>query len=73
MKKRYTQEELNKALIMVEEGYSYSEVCKDTSLNKSIIAREMRKRENSKCQKNLDESNKRVFEDFLEVYEKLKK
>lgn len=73
MKKKYSKEELEKALSMVEEGYSYADVCEGTALNKSIIAREMRKRGNEKGRKNIDESNKKVFEEFLEMYEALKK
>ncbi|SHI56164.1 ribosome biogenesis GTPase [Clostridium amylolyticum] len=47
-KKKYKKEELNVSLDLVESGWSYSEVSKDTKLNKSIIAREMRKRLNLK-------------------------
>lgn len=49
MKKKYKQIELNKALDLVEQGYSYSEVADDFGLNKSIVAREMRKRKNKKA------------------------
>lgn len=73
MKKKYSIEELEKALSMVEDGYSYSDVCEGTSLNKSIIAREMRKRGNEKAQRNIDESNKKTYEAFLEIYEICKK
>jgi hypothetical protein len=72
MKNKYSKEALEKALTMVENGYSHSEACEGTSLNKSIIAREMRKRGNVKAQKNIDESNKIEYENFLEVYEKLR-
>lgn len=49
-KKKYKKEELNLSLDLVESGWSYSEVSKDTKLNKSIIAREMRKRLNLKSE-----------------------
>ncbi len=65
---RYSKEELEKALTLVENGHSYAAVCEGTSLNKSIIAREMRKRGNKKAQKNIDASNKRAFEEFLKIY-----
>ncbi|WP_040211007.1 hypothetical protein [Clostridium polynesiense] len=55
MKKRYKQEELNRALDMLEEGYTYSEVLKEIQLNKSILAREMRKRKNVKARKNIED------------------
>lgn len=48
-KKKYKKEELNVSLDLVESGWSYSEVSKDTKLNKSIVAREMRKRLNLKA------------------------
>jgi len=48
-KKKYKKEELNLSLDLVESGWSYSEVSKDTNLNKSIVAREMRKRGNLKA------------------------
>lgn len=52
---RYTHEELKKALDLVEEGYSFSEASTETNLNKSIIAREMRKRKNEKARKQVKE------------------
>ncbi len=73
MKTKYSKAELEKALTMVEEGYSYSDVCEGTSLNKSIIAREMRKRGNDKAQRNIDESNKKTYEAFLKIYDTYKK
>jgi hypothetical protein len=48
-KLRYTYKELEKALDLLEEGYSMSEAIVDTNLNKSIVAREMRKRKNQKA------------------------
>lgn len=47
-KRRYTQIELKRALDMVEEGYSFTEAAEINNLNKSIVAREMRKRKNEK-------------------------
>lgn len=47
--KKYSKDELSVSLDMVEEGYSFSEVSKESSLNKSIIAREIRKRKNEKA------------------------
>ncbi|MHC1747123.1 MAG: hypothetical protein AB9856_01880 [Cellulosilyticaceae bacterium] len=55
--KHYKQESLKKALDLVEEGYSYSQVLdllEDNCLNKSILAREMRKRKNNKAGKAID-------------------
>lgn len=48
-KSRYTYEELEKALNLIEKGYSMSEAIVNTSLNKSIVAREIRKRKNQKA------------------------
>jgi hypothetical protein len=69
-KQRYSKEELEKVLVMVENGSSYAAVCEGTSLNKSIIAREMRKRGNVKARKNIDDSNKRAFEEFIKIFER---
>ncbi len=66
--KKYKKSELDAALQAVEEGASHKEVA-NGSLNKSIIAREMRKRKNEKGriakQKNVD----KVYEDALKYYE----
>lgn len=43
-KLKYTYDELKKALDLIEEGYSFSEAATENNLNKSIIAREMRKK-----------------------------
>lgn len=52
--KRYTEEQLNVTVDLIEEGASFSEVERDTQINKSILAREMRKRKNSKVRVNID-------------------
>lgn len=46
---KYTNEQLSMALDLIEEGASHSEVEEMTKINKSILAREMRKRKNSKA------------------------
>jgi hypothetical protein len=48
-KSRYTDKELQKALDLIEKGYTMSEVIVDSNLNKSIVAREIRKRKNKKA------------------------
>lgn len=62
-KLKYTYDELKKALDLIEEGYSFSEAATETNLNKSIIAREMRKRKNEKGRRNIDEYRKNVQND----------
>lgn len=62
MKKKYKQIDLNKALDLVEQGYSYSEVADDFGLNKSIVAREMRKRKNKKA----DNANDNYMQSLIE-------
>ncbi len=66
--KRYTHAELERALDLVEQGYSHAEVCEGTNLNKSIIAREMRKRCNEKCQKAIDAENERINKENIETF-----
>lgn len=68
---RYTKEMLEEALDLVESGGTYSDACRGTSLNKSIIAREMRKRHNAKGKKNIEKANEKSFRTFLELYEAL--
>jgi hypothetical protein len=53
-KSKYTPEELKKALDLIEEGYSFSEASTETNLNKSILAREMRKRKNEKARQHIN-------------------
>gem|GEM_PF-1407737 len=43
MIRKYTDAELKRALDMVEEGLSFSEAARANNLNKSIVAREIRK------------------------------
>lgn len=66
--KKYRKAELEEALQEIEQGASHQEVT-NGSLNKSIIAREMRKRKNEKgriaIQKNID----KIYEDALKYYE----
>jgi len=59
MKKRYTKSELKRALDLVEEGYSFSEV-----------SREMRKRKNEKANENMERDNARLKQEKLEIYNK---
>lgn len=54
-KTNYTPMELNKALDLIEQGYSFSEALVGTNLNKSILAREMRKRKNKKALQHINE------------------
>lgn len=54
-KSRYSTIELKKALDLIEEGYSISEASSETNLNKSILAREMRKRKNQKARQHIKE------------------
>jgi len=61
MIKKYTQKELKRALDMVEEGYSFSEAAKENNLNKSIVAREMRKRKNDKAGQHIEEYRRNCF------------
>lgn len=67
-RQRYTKAELERALDLVEQGYSHAEVCEGTNLNKSIIAREIRKRGNDKGRKAIDEENERIHHENLEAY-----
>ncbi len=55
MNREYEKEDLEKALDLVEEGYSFSEVSQSIPLNKSILAREMRKRKNLKAKKRIEQ------------------
>lgn len=62
MRERYSKEELNRALDLVEQGSSFQMVVDEfPHLNKSIIAREMRKRKNLKADANIE-----VYRKFLE-------
>lgn len=57
MGKKYSKEELNRALDLVEQGNSFQDVVnKIPHLNKSIIAREMRKRKNFKANSHIEEN-----------------
>lgn len=56
MGKKYSKEELNRALDLVEQGNSFQEVVNEIPhLNKSIIAREVRKRKNLKANSHIEE------------------
>lgn len=70
MKKMYTKSELKRALDLIEEGYSFSEVSREMGMNKSILAREMRKQKNEKANKNIERDNKRIKQENLEIYNK---
>jgi hypothetical protein len=69
---RYTKEQLNVALDLIEEGASFSEVERETQINKSILAREMRKRKNSKARVNIDRYLKEVEQLRLQEVKSLK-
>lgn len=70
-KKYYSQEELNRALDLLEQGYSYQEVLKEIQhLNKSILAREMRKRKNYKAISHIEEYRKSLEEDNCRIFNK---
>lgn len=69
---RYTKEQLNVALDLIEEGASFSEVERETQINKSILAREMRKRKNSKTRVNIDRYLKEVEQLRLQEVKSLK-
>lgn len=68
--KRYTELELKKALDTIEAGSTFSEVSRETGLNKSILAREMRKRKNEKGHMNIARDRVRITEEIIEAYEK---
>ncbi|WP_346898611.1 hypothetical protein [Clostridium sp. UBA7503] len=60
MNRKYTDIELKRALDMVEEGCSFSEAARANNLNKSIVAREMRKRKNEKGEQHIDEYRRKL-------------
>lgn len=67
--RRYTELELKKALDTIEEGSTFSEVSRETGINKSILAREMRKRKNEKANINLARDRVRITEEIINAYE----
>jgi len=64
MIRKYTDAELKRALDMVEEGYSFSEAAMANNLNKSIVAREMRKRKNEKAGQHIDDYRRKFQNDI---------
>ncbi len=66
--KKYKKSELDAALQAVEHGASHHEVA-NGNLNKSIIAREMRKRKNEKGRIAKQKNVNRVYEDAMKYYE----
>lgn len=64
MIRKYTNAELKRALDMVEEGYSFSEAVMANNLNKSIVAREMRKRKNEKAGQHIDDYRRKFQNDI---------
>jgi hypothetical protein len=68
--KPYTEAQLREALDMIEEGYSHSETLAKMPLNKSILAREMRKRKNSKGTQAAEEYNKFFLEETIMLFDK---
>ena len=55
---------------MIEDGYSHSETLTDITLNKSILAREMRKRKNAKGRLAGEEYNKLFLEETIKLFDK---
>jgi len=56
MGNKYSKEELNRALDLVEQGNSFQKIVNEIPhLNKSIIAREVRKRKNLKAKSHIEE------------------
>lgn len=66
--KKYKKSELDAALQAVEYGASHQDVA-NGNLNKSIIAREMRKRKNEKGRIAKQKNVNRVYEDAMKYYE----
>lgn len=66
--KKYTEAELNRALDLIEDGYSHSEVLKEIKLNKSILVREIRKRKNLKGDKDIEEYRKKLEKENYKTY-----
>ncbi|WP_346937593.1 hypothetical protein [Clostridium sp.] len=64
MIRKYTDAELKRALDMVEEGFSFLEAAMANNLNKSIVAREMRKRKNEKGRQHIDEYRRKLQNDI---------
>jgi len=63
MIRKYTDAELKRALDMVEEGLSFSEAARANNLNKSIVAREIRKMKNEKAEQHIDEYRRKLQND----------
>lgn len=68
--KRYTEAQLENSLDMIENGYSHSETLTNAPLNKSIIAREMRKRKNLKGRQAGEIYDKYYSEETIKLFEK---
>lgn len=73
MSKKYTQAELKNALDLIEQGYSFSEVSEETQLNKSILAREMRKRKNLKAKNHIEEYRKSLEKENDKTFDEYRK
>ncbi len=69
--KRHSETELKQALDLIEKGNSFSEVAKETGINKSILAREIRKRKNEKADRNMKRDSERILEQNLILFEKI--
>ncbi|MBL4938594.1 hypothetical protein JK636_23090 [Clostridium sp. YIM B02515] len=69
--KRYSKAELQQALNLIENGSSFSEVAKETGINKSILARENRKRKNEKADRNMNRDSERILKENLVLFEKI--
>jgi hypothetical protein len=72
-KAKYNEKNLKKALDLVEKGHSYAEVLEVAPLNKSIVAREMRKRKNDKADQAHKEYNKKYTDDNVRIYEEMER
>lgn len=70
-KPRYNTSELKKALDLIEVGHSFSDTLANLPLNKSILAREIRKRKSIKALNQIqasinsfEEENYRIFSEY---------
>lgn len=72
-KEKYSEQDLKNALDLVEKGYTHTEVLEVAPLNKSIVAREMRKRKNDKADQARKEYSKKYTDDTIRIYEEMER
>ncbi|HEX3022678.1 MAG TPA: hypothetical protein VHQ24_01930 [Lachnospiraceae bacterium] len=72
-KEKYSEQDLKNALDLVEKGHSHAEVLEVSQLNKSIVAREMRKRKNDKADQARKEYSKKYTDDNIRIYEEMER